>query len=306
MKIAFIDIGTNSVRYLAAEFLPAGGWSILERGLSSPRLGRGLDAAGRLRPESIEQTLTALARLKESLRKRGIRSFRCVGTEALRRAENAPEFIARAGELGLEVRVLSGEEEAELSYRGVRDLLPPGPVLILDVGGGSTEIIVRRVGEASPRVSSLPLGCVRLRENFPGGGGLPLRRMAEFAESFLRERLSPPPAGNLVGLGGTVTTLAALHLKLSSYQPERIEGCRLPSAAIGEILARLSALSEEERGKIPVLGPRRADIIIPGIIIVRAIMNHSGADEITVSDRGLLFGLYLSVVGTRKAPGRHG
>jgi len=291
IKVAFIDIGTNSVRYLAVRIAPGKSLKILDRGLFSPRLGRGLAATGRLHPEAIERTLTALARLQETLRKQGVRTFRCVGTEALRRAKNAPEFLARAGELGLEEKVMSGEEEAELAYGGVRGLLSPGPAVVLDVGGGSTEIIVRREGETSPHLSSFPLGCVRLGERFPGEGDRARRRMAEFADSFLRTRLSHLPAGNLVGLGGTVTTLAALHLKLSSYQPDRIQGCRLTFAAIEKLLSRLISLPEKGRSDLPGVGRSRADIIIPGTIIVRAFLKHLRKKDLIVSDRGILFGM---------------
>ncbi len=291
MKVAFIDIGTNSVRYLAVETGPGNGWKLLARGLASPRLGRGLAAGGTLSAAASRQTLNELARITARLRKLGVERFYCVGTEALRRAGNSEEFTAGMKNQGLSLRILSGEEEAELAYRGVQDLLPPGAAVVIDVGGGSSEIITAREGGPAPEYFSLPLGCVRLREKFAGAENMSLPRMAEFTDAFLREQLSHPPAGNVVGLGGTITTLAALGLELSTYQPERIQGCRLTRAAIEKILARLSALSEAERGEIPVLGPRRADIIIPGIVIVRAFLKHLRKKTLIVSDRGILFGM---------------
>lgn len=297
MKIAFIDIGTNSVRYLAVSVDSSRKTTVLARGLAAPRLGRGLAATGRLRTESITRTLKTLARLKETLRKKGVRSFRSVGTAALRSAFNARDFTSRARSLGFQVRVLSGEEEAGLAYLGAAGSLP---AVLIDVGGGSTEFITP--GRRRPRLASLPLGAVRLKEriHFETNPAELLRTMRERCLRILKKDWPDPPPGlPLTGLGGTITTLAAVRLRLEEYDGERVHGLVLSRGEIEEMLRKLTALTPEERERLPGLDPARADIIIPGTVIVRAIMDYIGAVEITVSDRGLLFGLLRRFIEER-------
>ncbi|MDP8214818.1 MAG: Ppx/GppA phosphatase family protein [Candidatus Euphemobacter frigidus] len=305
MRFACIDIGTNSVRYLAAEIDSSGQPVILDQGLATPRLGEGLTETGSLSDEAIDRTISELSRIKNELESMGVREFRCVGTEALRIASNAGTFLRRAGEAGLTVTVLSGEEEARLVYTGALyniTVATEGKVLA-DVGGGSTEIITAR-GEGEPHFISLPLGCVRLREQFrmdtePDRAGLD--RMREHCRNILREhypessREAIKESGEytLIGLGGTFTTLAAIHLGLPTYDRDRVHGSVLTAKEIGRIEEKLVRLPLAERKNIPGLEPSRADIIIPGTIIVQSIMDHLGLSRVTISDRGLLWGQAL-------------
>ena len=346
MKVAFVDIGTNSIRYLAVSISPSGKFSILTRGLTAPRLGEGLSGSGRLRPEAISRTLKKLKKIKTSLEARGVKEFECAGTEALRKAANARVFVAGAEKLDLKVKILSGEEEAELIYLGAtRELnIKEKKITLIDVGGGSTEIITITKQDRKPTFLSLPLGCVRLKEQFgPGGknvaapfrvrriprrlprpvgtpplaGSLAGKSAATTSSSGIKESASnetaesdrwraiknycllrlreewPYPLKNLplIGLGGTFTTLAAIHLKLSVYRGEKVHGQTLPRREIEKIFQLLQSISLKKRKEVPGLPPARADIIVPGTIIIRAVMEHTGAEEVTISDRGLLFGL---------------
>ena len=325
MKIACIDIGTNSVRYLAAELSPSGEYTVLQRGLFTPRLGEGLAGSGRLKPAAIQRTIGALRKIRVDLQSVGIERYRAAGTEALRLAENGEIFIRRAREIGLEVEILSGEEEARLVYRGAAGSLSPprGNTVLADVGGGSTEIItVREDGEPHP--ASSPLGCVRLREEAAlslNHGSENRKRfdeslnkasrshceersneailtkpalqwMRDHCRAVLKERV-PTDTGafSLVGLGGTFTTLAAIKLRLSTYDGEKVHGSLLTGGEIAEIENELSRLPLEKRKAVPGLNPSRADIIIPGIIIVRAVMEYLAVGKVTISDRGILFGM---------------
>jgi len=189
LKIAGIDIGTNSVRYLAVESHGTGPPEIIARGLATPRLGEGLVRAGYLSDEAISRTISELSLIKKKLASLGVSEFRCVGTEALRLAENGEIFIRRAAEIGLRITILTGEEEARLIYAGATDNLDlsTGGYLLADVGGGSTEIITVTGGE-EPSFVSLPMGCVRLKElnspnSQPRSGDLsPPRKVVYFGE----------------------------------------------------------------------------------------------------------------------------
>jgi exopolyphosphatase/guanosine-5'-triphosphate,3'-diphosphate pyrophosphatase len=292
VKVGFIDIGTNSVRYLAAEIPDRGEPAVIARGLSTPRLGEGLAAAGKLKPEAIRRTLEALAAVRDKLREEGVTSFDCVGTEALRSARNADDFLRGAENLGLTLEILSGEEEAGLILRGALTDLPlPSPNGVLaDIGGGSTEIIVRRRGK-SPSLLSLPLGCVRLREIFGGEDEVSRTKIREFCRGKLAEASVPESGSPLIGLGGTFTTLAAIERQLEVYRGEIVHGTRLSRRRMEEIRGMLCALPLDERKKVVGLEPLRADIIIPGIAIAEALMDRLGAAEATVSDRGILYGI---------------
>ncbi len=316
MRIAGIDIGTNSVRYLAIETRPSGPPKIIARGLMTPRLGEGLIGTGRISDRAFGRTIKTLSLIKNELESLGINEFRCVGTEALRLADNGDIFIRRVSGIGLTITILTGEEEARLIYAGATDnldLSTKGYILV-DVGGGSTEIITEQ-GGGEPRFISLPLGCVRLKELSPrfAQATFPLRnagkqeqttrselnRMRESCRDLLSKRY-PADSGKesinpikttMIGLGGTFTTLAALRLKLTDYDGDRVHGLSLTGEGIDRTRERLLRMSPAERKQVPGLEPSRADIIIPGIIIVQSIMDHLGFNQVTISDRGLLWGL---------------
>ena len=336
MIIAGIDIGTNSVRYLAVETQPSGPPKIITSGLRTPRLGEGLTGTGRLSNNAVDRTISALSLIKNGLESMGVSEFRCVGTEALRLAGNGDIFIRRASEIGLTITILTGEEEARLIYAGATDNLDllTGGYTLADVGGGSTEIITATEG-GEPHFISLPLGCVRLKElsfttvgaasrrsgrmtdsrDYRGKMPLPqkamgipipdqrfqreLDRMREYCLDLLRKKYPATSAKEainsaettLIGLGGTFTTLAAVHLRLTDYDEDQVHNLILSEEEISQIRERLRQMPPEERKQVPGLEPSRADIIIPGIIIIQSIMDHLGFNRVTISDRGILWGL---------------
>ncbi len=253
--------------------------------------------------------MAALSRIKDALARRGITNFRAVGTEALRLASNRGDFFNRAQALGIEVEVISGEEEARLIRRGGLSglrLAGMGAVLA-DVGGGSSELIAAG-GGGGEREVSLPLGCVRLREGFSPGREpalSDLSRMGEYCRTVLEKSASGfPPAAALVGLGGTFTTLAAIELRLEVYDGSRIHGRELTGEEIEKIYLRLCDLTPTLRRRVPGLEPSRADIIVPGIVIVQAIMSRLGSGRVTISDRGLLFGMLETRAAAARASSR--
>jgi len=297
LKIAGIDIGTNSIRYLAVETHPYGPPEIIARGLATPRLGEELAGTGRISDKAFNRTINELSRINNELKSMGVSEFKCVGTEALRLADNGDIFIRRAAEIGLTINILTGEEEAGLIYAGATDNLnlSASGYILSDVGGGSTEIITAPRGE-EPRFISLPLGCVRLKE-LAGDQGLDWMR--EYCHDLLEKYFPAAPAKEsissdgktLIGLGGTFTTLAAIHLQLTDYDGDRIHGLPIPKEEIGRIGEELFRCDADEMKKILGMEPSRADIIISGIIIVQSIMNHLGFNRVTISDRGILWGL---------------
>ncbi|MDP8237016.1 MAG: hypothetical protein P9M08_11580 [Candidatus Erginobacter occultus] len=282
---------------------------MLERGLETPRLGEGLNGSGRLQSAAAGRTLAALGRIKDDLSRRGITRFRAVGTEALRLASNRGDFLGRAQALGIEVEVISGVEEARLSRRGGLSglrLAGSGAVLA-DVGGGSSELIAAG-GGAGERAVSLPLGCVRLRERFSPDrepGLADLSRMREHCRTVLEKSAAGfPRAFALVGLGGTFTTLASIELRLAVYDGPRVHGRKLTGEEIEKIYLRLRDLSPPLRRRVPGLEPSRADVIVPGVVIVQSIMARFGTVLVTISDRGLLFGMLEERAAAARDPSR--
>jgi exopolyphosphatase/guanosine-5'-triphosphate,3'-diphosphate pyrophosphatase len=305
-RLATVDLGTNTVRLLVVE-AAGGACRTLYQTQRVTRLGEGQAGAGRLLAEPMRRTAATVAEFARAARGLGAAHVRIVATSAVREAANRDEFVARIeAEAGLPVEVVSGEDEARLTLRGVTSGLPGlGPAFLLfDIGGGSTEFVRARGGHAVAAVS-LRLGVVPLAEQWGDPGPVRLERFARM-RAAIEERLAAevPPAivadgGELVGTAGTVTTLAALDLELPDYDPERVHGHRLSRGAVERQLARLGALPVADRGRLPCLEPGRADLIIPGIAICLAAMAHCRRDEIVVSDRGLREGILCDLLGAR-------
>lgn len=302
MRIATIDCGTNTVLLLVAEVSLAGQGRPravpIEERLEITRLGQGLDQSGVLREDAMARTLAALCSHAERARALGASRVVAVGTESLRAAKNGGEFLARAAQAGVPIRVLSGAEEAQASFRSVVESLPPPPGgswSVLDIGGGSTELIVGR--RAPEEARSVPIGSVRLTERLlrhdppTADERAALHRTIDEALDAL-----PAPRGALCGLAGTVTTVAALHLRMERYERERIDGLRLPVAAIAAQVERLAGLSLAERRGLAGLDPRRADVIYAGAEILYRVALRAGVDEVTVSDRGVRWGVLESLI----------
>jgi exopolyphosphatase/guanosine-5'-triphosphate,3'-diphosphate pyrophosphatase len=295
MNLATIDIGTNTTLLLVASAVGEK-VEVLADCAEITRLGRGIGHQGALAPEAITRTLAALRDYAEIARQHGAR-VAAVGTEALRRAPNAAAFLGPAAEiLGVEVEVIDGQREAALTFRAVAASFADagkGRLVVVDIGGGSTEIVLASDGEVGFRVS-LPLGSVRLTEahvhHDPPTAAEQAAIAAAVDDAVAAVPLPPPPV-TLVGVAGTVTSLAAMALQLASYDPARVHGYRLSRADLGQQVARLGASTQPERERMIGLDPRRADVILAGALILDRIATAAGAPEIRVSDRGIRWGL---------------
>ncbi|WP_437959029.1 Ppx/GppA phosphatase family protein [Sorangium sp. So ce119] len=304
MSVAAIDIGTNSVLLLVAERRGGELVALAERATIT-RLGQGVDAARALAPEAVERTLACLARYGEELRSLGVERVDAVGTSAMRDAAGGEAFIARARDLiGVAPRVISGPEEAELTYAGALtglDLPARGPRIVFDLGGGSTEIIVGDAGGTVERAVSLDVGSVRLTERHIRADP-PTEPELEAVRADARAALATVPAGpvsgapTLVGVAGTVTTLAALVRDVVPYDGARVHGARVSGAEVVAITSRLASLPLAARRKLPALDPARADVIVAGSVLIEELLawasRVAGAPvDLIASDRGVRWGL---------------
>jgi exopolyphosphatase / guanosine-5'-triphosphate,3'-diphosphate pyrophosphatase len=280
----------------------AGPEPLLERATIT-RLGEGVDQTRRLGGAAVERNLACLRAYAAELQAHGSPPLDVVGTSALRDAQGAQAFLDEAERiLGVRPRVIAGDEEAALTFRGaLSGLSLSGELLVFDVGGGSTELIsghAETVQATQSRVS-LDIGSVRLFERHVRGDPPSNAELASIEADIARELsaaapLARPASGaaiTLVGVAGTVTTLKALELELDIYDPARVHGATLTLAAVEQLCAKLASLSLAERSQLRGLEPKRADVIVAGAIIVRDLLRRAGALETVVSDRGVRFGL---------------
>lgn len=290
---AVIDIGSNTVLLLVARRDSDGHLHIERDEATITRLSRGVGQSGRLHADAIGQTLGALQRYKASLEGRDI-EIEAVATEGVRSADNASSFLEPASEvLGVPVRIISGDEEARLSYRSVALEYPePRPLRVIDIGGGSTEIVAGQGPEVTNAVSHR-IGSVRLTEELiqedpPGPAELQaIERRA--VEAFATQPLDPLP--ELHGLAGTVTTVAALLLGLGEYERDTVDDSRFALQQVVSLRDELAAEPLSRRAKRPCLPAGRADVIVAGVTILLAAMRHCGAETLVVRDRGLRYAL---------------
>jgi exopolyphosphatase / guanosine-5'-triphosphate,3'-diphosphate pyrophosphatase len=292
-QVAAVDIGSNSVLLLIAELSPDGVRAIEER-CEVTRLGKGLDR-GELDAAAVERTLEVLA---DYGARAASATIRAVGTEALRRARDASAFLARAqAALGAPVEILSPEREGSLALRGVTASFPEmhGPLVVLDVGGGSTEVIAAHDGILD-RVDSLPLGSVRLHERHVTHDPptpAELDGIRADVDRALARVPRPFPGSTVVGVAATVTTLAAVSGAVSPYDGARVHGTRLSATDVRRQIDFYARLPAAERCYLPGLDPKRADVILAGALLVERLLSWLGADSLRVSDRGLRWGLLL-------------
>jgi len=309
MRLATIDLGTNSVRLLVADTV-GDGWRAVEEGQRVTRLGEGQAATGALGPAPMARTAATVADFVRRAKELGAMRVRITATSAVREAANRAEFVALVETVaGTRLEVLSGEDEARLTLLGARSGLPDltGRFVLFDIGGGSTELVVAD-GARLERALSLRLGVVSLAERHVDAGPLrPAQWMAlraEVATALAPAVLAGLGAGSasvLVGTAGTVTTLAALDLELPAYDGSRVQGYVLRRDAIERLLARVGGLSLAARAALPCLEPGRADVLIPGIAICLAAMEGLGFDALTVSDRSLREGILCEILAARGA-----
>jgi exopolyphosphatase / guanosine-5'-triphosphate,3'-diphosphate pyrophosphatase len=303
-RVAAIDCGTNSVRLLVADVPDSGDGDLtdLTRRLEIVRLGEGVDRTGRLAPQALARTRAALADYAAEIRRLGAERIRMVATSASRDAANADEFTAMVHDtLRIEPEVVSGGEEARLSYlgavRGLTDTARP-PYLVVDIGGGSTEFVTGY--EEVAQAVSVDVGCVRMTERHLHHDP-PTPAEVAAAEADIEGAVHPAVvavdgqrAATLIGLAGSVTTVAAIALGLPAYQPERIHHARIPYEQVAKVTADLLAMPRQGRLALPVMHPGRADVIAAGALILRIVMARTGAAEVTVSEHDILDGIAWS------------
>jgi exopolyphosphatase / guanosine-5'-triphosphate,3'-diphosphate pyrophosphatase len=300
-RVAAIDCGTNSIRLLVADVTGETLTDVVRR-MEIVRLGQGVDRTGRLASEAIERTRVALAGYAAQIAELGAVRTRMVATSATRDAENGADFRAMVRQtLGVPPEVVSGDEEARLSFAGaVRGLPPalPAPYLVADIGGGSTELV--RGSSTVEAAISVDIGCVRMTERHlhddPPTAVQIAAAEADIGTAVGRALGAVGLGGTLVGLAGSVTTVAAIALGLPEYDAARIHHARIAYADVAKVTADLLAATRAARLAIPVMHPGRADVIGAGALILRVIMERAGVDAVIASEHDILDGIALSMV----------
>lgn len=301
--IASLDLGTNSTRVLVAR--PAGGrLDIVDRRNTITRLGQGVGATGRLADEAVERTLACLRGYREVLDAHGVERLRAAATSAARDAANRDEFFDAVEQVvGVRPELLSGDVEGRMSFLGATGDLDHGlgPFLIVDIGGGSTEFIVGT--DRVEGVISVDVGCVRLTERFldhdpplPEELSACLSLVDAHLDDVVREVPAVAEARTLVGLAGTITTVAAVEIGLATYDRDRIHHFRLTRDAAEDVFRTLATESRAERLHNPGLEEARADVIVGGCCVLVALFRRFGFDEMIVSEADILDGLALSLI----------
>jgi len=297
-RAASIDIGTNSVLLLVVEATAAGPRALLERATIT-RLGEGVDKTRVLAAAARQRTLRCLEAYASDIARLGVSVSAAVGTSALRDAGGGGDFVREiAAVLGSEPQVIDGAREAALTFRGaLSGLSVTGPVTVFDVGGGSTEIVHGERADDRAAVQaavSLDIGSVRLFERHVRSDPPSIDELALVRRDVLGALERAPHAsrpGVLVGVAGTVTTLASIALELPNYDPTLVHGHVLTRSEVERWGQKLAALSLAERCSLRGLDPRRADVIVVGSLIVERVMHFAKASELVVSDRGVRWGL---------------
>jgi len=299
IRVGAVDMGTNSTRLLVAD-VDGARLAEVERLLRITRLGDRVDADGRLSDAGMERVHTVLEGYAARARELGAERVLATATSAVRDADNGSEFLAGVRRRhGFETRLLSGREEAELTYRGVTSRLAAGPgTLVCDIGGGSTELVLG--GPAGVLdATSLDVGCVRMSERCLRSDPPAASELAELREAVaaLLPREITSRTSTLVGVAGTVTTLATIDLGLDREIPEEIDGHALDAATVEALLGQLAAVPLAERREVRGLMPERAPTIVAGAAIAAEVLRATGAGRMLVSERDILHGAALAAAG---------
>ncbi|HEX9991696.1 MAG TPA: Ppx/GppA phosphatase family protein [Acidimicrobiales bacterium] len=302
--VAAIDCGTNSTRLLVGRVTSGGEVEPVERLMRITRLGQGVAATGRLAPEAVDRTVAVLREYREVMDRHAVRSVRMTATSAARDAANRDVFFDAAEEaVGARPELLTGDEEGRLSFVGATAGLDPadGPFLVVDIGGGSTELAVGTT--ECEGVVSIDVGCVRLTEQYVHGDPPrpeELSAAISVTEAWLEDVARDVPAtreaNRLVGLAGTVTTVAAVEIGLPEYDRDVIHHFTLTRAAAEDVFRTLATEPRADRVHNPGLEEARADVIVAGCCILVAVFRFFGFDELLVSEADILDGLVLSQV----------
>jgi exopolyphosphatase/guanosine-5'-triphosphate,3'-diphosphate pyrophosphatase len=297
-RIAAIDVGSNSIRQIIADVRPDGSIGIVDEMKAHPRLGRGLEATHALSTESMDLAIDALTRMATLAKQFGADRIEAVATSAVRDAENSEFFLAKVKQAtGLKLRVLEGEDEARLSFRSALAHfdLGAGRSVIADIGGGSLELALAAEGVVD-RLTSLPIGAIRLTERFPSGTPKSLRKLRKAVRKAIKPVISGRDwrGARVIGSGGTFTNLAGIYLtRQGIFAAKSVHGTVIPRVDVEHILDSLAAMSEEERQATPGLNADRADIIVAGIAVIAELLSRAEAREVTVSRYGIREGLLL-------------
>jgi exopolyphosphatase / guanosine-5'-triphosphate,3'-diphosphate pyrophosphatase len=300
MRVAAIDVGTNSTRLLVAEEEP-GGFRPLERRMTITRLGEGVDRRRVLGSEALQRTFATIADYAATCGEYGVQHLRVTGTSAVRDAHNRNEFFDGVRKLtGQDPEMLSGEEEARASFLGALSDLEPGPSLIVDIGGGSTELIY---GTDRPEaLLSMDIGCVRMYEKHlvsdpPAEAEVAsLRAEVDGVIGDAKPRLNVPSGARLIGVAGTVTQLATLKAGVPVYDPDITHHSVMTHGDVRRLARRLTSLPYDGRRRLRGMDPGRADVIVAGANILLATMEAFDAPEVLVSERDILDGLVLQMI----------
>lgn len=300
-RVAGIDCGTNSVRLLVGDLL-TDGLQDVHREMRIVRLGQGVDRTGRLAPDALERTRAALVDYARTIDELGATRVRMVATSATRDAANRAEFVAMVrAVLGVEPEVITGAEEAELSFTGAASVLrePSGPLLVADIGGGSTELV--RGGAGPLQSYSMDVGCVRMTErHLHDDPPTPDQVDATVGDvraavSVARGHVPLEPDVTFIGVAGTVTTIAAIALGLARYDAAAIHGSRISAEQVAKVTDDLVAMTHAERAALPVMHPGRVDVIGGGALVLRTLMEEIGVGDVIASEHDILDGIALSL-----------
>jgi len=306
VRVAVVDIGSNSTRLLIADVdPPTGAVRELLRRSQVTRLGHGVDAAGSLSEEAIDRVLSTLSGYRAQIDSYACEANLAVLTSAVRDASNGASFAARVREdFGLDARVLSGSQEAQLTFLGAMSArsAPAGPTVVIDIGGGSTEFIIG-VGRTAGFQVSLPVGVVRMSERHIHSDPPDpdeLQRLALDARAIILDGLPSEeraPVTRGIAVAGTATSAAAIDLELDPYDPARVHGYQLTLATVELLLARIAEMTEARRRSVVGLDPDRAPTIVAGMILLEESLRAFELDEVEVSEHDILYGGALRLAG---------
>ncbi|MDX6244587.1 MAG: exopolyphosphatase / guanosine-5-triphosphate,3-diphosphate pyrophosphatase [Frankiales bacterium] len=303
-RVAAVDCGTNSIRLLVADVTGATLVDVVRR-MTVVRLGEGVDRTGRFSAAAVARTMAALRDYAEEIRALGAERVRMVATSAARDAANRDEFLDAAREvLGVRPEVITGQEEARLSFRGAVAGLPADagngpPVLVVDIGGGSTEFV--QGTDAVEAARSVDIGCVRLTErSLPSDppAAAEIEAASRLVDEVIAEVALTVPvreAATLVAVAGSATTVAAIALGLPAYDPVAIHGSVLTAAQVHEVADQLLAMPRARRAAMPVMHPGRVDVIGAGALILSRIVELADVDEVVISEHDILDGIAWSL-----------
>ena len=305
-RYAAIDIGTVTSRMLAADIDEAGALHQLARGHAITNLGEGVDVSHRLLPEAIERVADAIASFMDTLEQLGPDAegrpaqVIAVTTSAARDAENGADLVARLAQLGVDLQIIPGEREAALSFGGVSSAFGGQRIAVSDVGGGSSEVIVGEAGQAPAFAHSFNVGCRRATERFLHSDPPTvdeIAQMRDWARSVFAEELPDPAVLDgcrMVAVAGTATSVVSMREAMEVYDSSRVHLAQVTAQDMQDLLDRLSALTLAERRQVVGLEPKRASVIVAGLVILQEVMHMGGFDSFTVSESDILAGTIYS------------